>query len=50
LRPQDLAIIGQDGNTNYDAGKISISIGGGQPDATSTLNKSTIEGTVELIN
>jgi beta-glucosidase len=49
LRPQDLAVIGQDGNMKFDSGKISISVGGSQPDLTTASNKNTIEGMVELI-
>jgi beta-glucosidase len=48
LRPQDLALIAQDGTTKHVPGTVQISIGGGQPDAQSKKNKKTVEGTLAL--
>ena len=50
LRPHDLNVIAEDGMEKTEAGKISLSVGGGQPDASSLLNKNTVETTIELTN
>ena len=50
LRPQDLALIGEDGTTEFVTGKVKISIGGGQPGTTIGTNKNTVETTIELTN
>ncbi|AHM63589.1 glycoside hydrolase family 3 protein [Flammeovirgaceae bacterium 311] len=48
LRPQDLAVIGEDGTARYVPGKVLISVGGSQPDAKTAASKKTTAGTVTL--
>ncbi|GAB2526266.1 glycoside hydrolase family 3 C-terminal domain-containing protein [Rufibacter soli] len=48
LRPQDLALIANDGTTKHVPGTVQISIGGGQPDAQSKKSKKTVGGTLAL--
>jgi beta-glucosidase len=49
LRPQDLASINYDGNQKVFKGKLSVSVGGSQPDAATAASKKTITKTVSLI-
>ncbi|MBA9078275.1 glycoside hydrolase family 3 C-terminal domain-containing protein [Rufibacter quisquiliarum] len=49
LRPQDLAVISQDGSAEYEAGTVQISVGGSQPDAQSKKSRKTVEGRMALV-
>ncbi len=49
LTPQDLALITADGNAKVIKGKLSISVGGSQPDAQTTASKKTVTKQVSLI-
>ncbi|MGZ5190139.1 MAG: glycoside hydrolase family 3 C-terminal domain-containing protein, partial [Flavisolibacter sp.] len=48
LKPEDLSIIGDDGNALPVSGKVMLSVGGSQPDAMSTTKKKTINGILNL--
>lgn len=49
LTPQDLSLITADGNAKIVKGKLSISVGGSQPDAQTAASKKTITKQVSLI-
>ncbi|AKQ46781.1 glycoside hydrolase family 3 [Rufibacter radiotolerans] len=48
LRPQDLALIANDGTTKHVPGTVQISVGGSQPDAQTIKTKKTVEGKLAL--
>ena len=48
LRPQDLAVIDEHGNTRHVPGNVQINVGGSQPDAITKKNKKTVEGSIAL--
>ena len=48
LKPEDLSFYGEDGNLLPLSGKVTISIGGSQPDAVSNSKKKTINGVLNL--
>ncbi|WP_205500367.1 glycoside hydrolase family 3 C-terminal domain-containing protein [Rufibacter psychrotolerans] len=48
LRPQDLTVIDVDGTARHLPGNVTISVGGGQPDAATKKSKKTVEGTLAL--
>ncbi|MFC6996945.1 glycoside hydrolase family 3 C-terminal domain-containing protein [Rufibacter roseus] len=48
LRPQDLTVIDKDGSAEYVPGTVTISVGGGQPDAQTKKARKTVEGVVAL--
>lgn len=50
LQPRDLAVLNSEGNVEFEAGKLMISVGGGQPATGTDLNKNTVETTIELTN
>jgi len=49
LSPDDLSVTDSNGDLVELPGKIKISIGGSQPDKTTTLTKKTISKTIEII-
>jgi beta-glucosidase len=50
LRPQDLAVVDAEGSLRFEAGRISIAMGGGQNFTPSATNKNVVETTTELTN
>lgn len=48
LLPQDLSVVGNDGNLKSLPGKVLISVGGSQPDEQTKASKKTVEGFVTL--
>jgi len=49
LSPEDLKLVDSEGNSKVFKGKLSISVGGSQPDAQTQASKKTITKTVSLI-
>lgn len=50
LRPSDLAVVDTEGSLRYEAGRVLISMGGGQNLQPSVTNKNIVETTIELTN
>jgi beta-glucosidase len=48
LAKNDFAVIDDNGNPKLLKGKVLISVGGGQPDATTIKNKKTVQGSLKL--
>jgi beta-glucosidase len=48
LRPQDLALIAEDGTAKHVAGTVTVSVGGSQADAATKASKKTVEGIFTL--
>jgi beta-glucosidase len=48
LRPEDLAVGGDNGEAIYPAGKLTISLGGGQPGLTLPTTSNTLQQTITL--
>ncbi|WP_207425295.1 glycoside hydrolase family 3 C-terminal domain-containing protein [Pedobacter sp. SYSU D00535] len=48
LRPQDLKVIDQNGAAKDVQGRIVVSVGGSQPDATTKSSRKTVEGNLTL--
>ena len=48
LTPEDLSVMDDNGSPKQFAGKVMLSIGGCQPDATSLKNKKVIQGSIRL--
>ena len=49
LTPKELALTNYDGNQKVFKGKLSVSVGGSQPDAQTAASKKTVTKTVSLI-
>ena len=49
LTPKELALTNYDGNQKVFKGKLSVSVGGSQPDVTTAASKKTVSKTVSLI-
>jgi len=49
LSPDDLKLVDSEGNSKIFKGKVSISVGGSQPDAQTAASKKTVTKTVSLI-
>jgi beta-glucosidase len=50
LRPQDLAVVDEEGSLRFETGRISLAMGGGQNLSPSPTNKNLVETTIELTN
>ena len=48
LAPEDLSVLDENGNPEMFTGAVSISVGGGQPDAGSIKSKKTVQGQIRL--
>lgn len=48
LRPQDKALVGEDGTTKYVPGKLVVHLGGSQPTQQTKKAEKTVEGSVNL--
>jgi beta-glucosidase len=48
LRPQDFALIDEDGIARHVPGEITVAVGGSQPDALTKISKKTTEGVLKI--
>ena len=47
--PEDLSIIDDNGNPKEFTGKVTISVGGGQPDTKIKTTSNVVKGTINIL-
>jgi beta-glucosidase len=49
LSPEDLSIMDDNGNPKQFTGKVTISVGGGQPDTKIKTTSNVVKGTINIL-